>query len=380
MGNALRRLCPRGQQVGEAAASANKEESAAPAPSNNNRCSSEEGAGGGGGEIHEVAKPKLDPADFVFSGRKGEALVREPGQIQGQQFIVEECDDCDIFLLDHSAQVTVDYATNCRIFVGPCESSVFLRDCKGCSVVVACQQLRLRDCHGMDMLVHVSAGQPSIETSSGVRLGCFQYSYFSLREQLRAAGLSAWNTQWSNVHDFNHGDGTGQHWSFLPHGTGPRELGFRPASEVSSTVSAAEEAAPSVVPATWGGRPLPAGGGRRGHALAVILTPDLDAGFRLLDALAADLGSGDLVLVRTREASLTSAQVAALLGGVAVPPGAAGAPLVGLDFDGDAAALARVAAAAAATDGVAAATRLVAAGDESARSAERLFGEFAHVV
>lgn len=29
--------------------------------------------------------------------------------------------DCDIYLIDACAQVTIDNAKNCRLFVGPCE-------------------------------------------------------------------------------------------------------------------------------------------------------------------------------------------------------------------------------------------------------------------
>ena len=44
-----------------------------------------------------------------------------------------------------SATVTVDLCKRCRICIGPCESSVFLRDCEDIQIVVACQQLRTRN-------------------------------------------------------------------------------------------------------------------------------------------------------------------------------------------------------------------------------------------
>lgn len=42
--------------------------------------------------------------------------------VNGQQFIIEDCEDCDIFICDYSANVQIDYCKNCRIFVGPVES------------------------------------------------------------------------------------------------------------------------------------------------------------------------------------------------------------------------------------------------------------------
>ena len=35
--------------------------------------------------------------------------------IRGQQFIIEECENCTIYLLDHSATVSIDDCTNCRV-------------------------------------------------------------------------------------------------------------------------------------------------------------------------------------------------------------------------------------------------------------------------
>ena len=125
--------------------------------------------------------PTLKKEDFILDGLKDQTVVREPGTVKGQQFIVQDCAGCDIFLLDHSATVQIDDCTDCRIFVGPCESSVFVRDCTGCALVVACQQLRTRDCKDVRLLLYCQTA-PIIETSTRVAIGCFDFGYFSLRE------------------------------------------------------------------------------------------------------------------------------------------------------------------------------------------------------
>ena len=45
--------------------------------------------------------------------------------------------------------------------------------------------------------------QPIIESSTGVSVGCFQYNYTDLADQLRSAGLTPWNNYWSQVYDFS---------------------------------------------------------------------------------------------------------------------------------------------------------------------------------
>ena len=39
----------------------------------------------------------LDQKDFVFENRTGETLVKPPGSIDGQQFQLDGCEDCEIY-------------------------------------------------------------------------------------------------------------------------------------------------------------------------------------------------------------------------------------------------------------------------------------------
>lgn len=71
-------------------------------------------------------------------------------------------------MLDHCGQVTIDDCTNCNIFVGPTDGSVFMRDCSGCRCAVVCRQLRTRDCKDVDFLLYCRT-KPIIESSSKVR-------------------------------------------------------------------------------------------------------------------------------------------------------------------------------------------------------------------
>lgn len=70
---------------------------------------------------------------------QGETRVKLPGSVAGQQFIIDGCQDCDFYIMDACAMVTVDDCTNCRIFVGPTRSSIFLRNCAGCSCAFLCR-------------------------------------------------------------------------------------------------------------------------------------------------------------------------------------------------------------------------------------------------
>lgn len=58
----------------------------------------------------------LNSADFMVRGLVGQTVIKEPGSIRGQQFVIENCQDCDIYLLDHTAQVTDIFSHSFLIF------------------------------------------------------------------------------------------------------------------------------------------------------------------------------------------------------------------------------------------------------------------------
>ncbi len=37
-------------------------------------------------------RPKIDPKDYMLDGVKGETIGKIPGEINGQQFIVQNCE------------------------------------------------------------------------------------------------------------------------------------------------------------------------------------------------------------------------------------------------------------------------------------------------
>lgn len=267
--------------------------------------------------------PKLNPADFMLQKLKGQTIVREPGSIRGQQFIIEECEDCVILLMDHSATVSIDDCKNCSIFVGPCESSVFVRTSSHLKLVIAAQQLRTRECRDLDILLYVSAGQPVIEATSGVRLGCFEFNYFGLAEQFAAAGLNPWYSEWSNVHDFttsSASSGGAASWSFI-------QPAMIKGTELMPAALQAEEASGGkvsvlasgfVTPQTWGNRPLPVG--QSAPRLLVLLADGSHGvGFEMLDqTLGAYIAAQQVCLVRSRCVALAGKPAAAKAAAVLV--------------------------------------------------------------
>ncbi|CAF0953293.1 unnamed protein product [Adineta ricciae] len=139
--------------------------------------------------------------DFILDKLKDQTIYRLPGSINGQQFIVQNCDNCIVYVFDHTGQIQIDDCTNCRIFIGPVRGSIFIRDSTNCALATICQQFRTRDCR--DLHVYLTcASQPIIESSHNIKFGCLTLNYQHLSEQYIAAGISPWNNTWGNIHDF----------------------------------------------------------------------------------------------------------------------------------------------------------------------------------
>ncbi|KAA1336617.1 hypothetical protein F1D98_24045, partial [Escherichia coli] len=75
-------------------------------------------------------------------------FIRGPDDVQDQRVSIENCSNGAKFVIcDECDSVQIDQCTDCAFFIGPTAGSVFARNCKNCSFVVICSQLRLRDCH-----------------------------------------------------------------------------------------------------------------------------------------------------------------------------------------------------------------------------------------
>lgn len=303
-----------------------------------------------GGKPAEPEKPKrkFNKEDLMISKKEGEAIVKEAGSLDGAEFYIEECKDCDIFLLDHFACIFIDECERCRIFVGPTEAAVFVRTCTKCDFMIACQQFRSRDCQ--DCRFGLFCGtEPIIETSTNMQFGCFDFSYFTLRQQMSSAGLKLWNNKWWQIYDFNK-NADRPNWSLMPESEVPTLLRLE---ACAGAISAEEAAMDRVVPLTLGSRPRPSQ-----ESCFVVFLPDSDS--YIEEFLAAAMTAG-WALARTRCAPLPEERAKQLFAWTKepkLPAQCKGKEVTGIEVCGSGVAQA-VQALLGAREGLAKATRLV---------------------
>ncbi|XP_013390023.1 protein XRP2 [Lingula anatina] len=274
-------------------------------------------------------REKLDPKDYTIEKLSGETVGRIPGTVKGQQFIIRDNENCNIYIFDHSATIQVDDCKNCKIFMGPVKTSVFVRDCENCQIAVSCQQFRTRDCRKLDVFLHCIT-QPIIEASTGVKMACFQYSYPELEEQLKSAGLSIYNNSWSTVHDFTPVPGE-NNFSLLPEDVKIEEFLPIPTTEQFSCMKIDTNPGNSVVPVTHGSRRKPA----TESCLAVFFN-DGNSVNRVKQFISEmRTKQPGCVLIQTKEVNMQAAEAVRVFGSEAYNTVVQQGPVIGLEYNGE---------------------------------------------
>ncbi|OQS02227.1 hypothetical protein THRCLA_21472 [Thraustotheca clavata] len=245
-------------------------------------------------------KMDINPADYICRAQENTVVVRKPGSIAGQQFIIEECKQCSIFLLDHTTSVQIDQCSDCTIFVGPCTSSLFVRDCTRVTLVCIAQQFRTRDCKDMDIWLF-STTAPIIETSSQLRIGCCRSSYFALHDQLDKAKFSIWNNKWSEIFDFTP---ERNNWKPVAFTTDlwPSAVQQHLPSELLQEVGYAEDAMQSILPITHGPH------ARFSDGMVGLLCVSTGNSMVALDIAHLALTKPEIKLIQTRQFHITTKQ------------------------------------------------------------------------
>ncbi|CAD8188999.1 unnamed protein product [Paramecium octaurelia] len=145
---------------------------------------------------------KKDASKYRFYDKQDEILVKKPGEVDGEAFVLRNCVRCKIFIADFSAQILIDDCFDCQMFFAAVESSMFIRGCKRCKVITACGQFRSKKCEDIQTLLFTQS-QPIIELSVRMGFGCFRGYYPQLRQHIQKAKLNIWNNTWSDLHDFD---------------------------------------------------------------------------------------------------------------------------------------------------------------------------------
>lgn len=147
---------------------------------------------------------------------ENQILFRFVGELNGIDISVDGIKNSELYVFDISAQVQIDEASNSKILIGPCEGSVFIRNCKDCTFYIMGNQLRTRDCENCTIYLYCPT-EPVIEMSHGLKFGTWNVAYPGLKRLYEELSLDKTTNQYDKIHDFtpNHESLPPVHWALL---------------------------------------------------------------------------------------------------------------------------------------------------------------------
>lgn len=154
---------------------------------------------------------------YTYKDKKNlaEPLVKQPGEIDGQMFDIGDCENSTLVIMDNCEQVQIDQVKNCRIFIGACASSIFIRNCENCVFYTSCRQLRLREVVNSTFYIY-SMSEVHIEYSTALKFAPFNGGYPEHAKHLQAANLDPNFNLWYDIFDHNDPAKDKGNWSLLP--------------------------------------------------------------------------------------------------------------------------------------------------------------------
>ncbi|XP_043819807.1 tubulin-specific chaperone C [Dromiciops gliroides] len=157
------------------------------------------------------------PSGSGFSNRESQTLQMQAEELYQRDILLTGLTDCTIRLYGNPNTLRLTQARGCTVLCGPVSTSVFLDDCVGCVLAVACQQLRTHRTRDTRIFLQVTS-RAIVEDCSGVQFAPYSWSYPGIDRDFEGSGLDRSKNNWQIVDDFNWlARGVASpNWSILP--------------------------------------------------------------------------------------------------------------------------------------------------------------------
>ena len=131
----------------------------------------------------------------MFKERKNETLFKLPGEIDGQQFQIRDLENCSVYLLDHSSEVTITRCKGTKFFIGPVKSQAKIKNCQTCEITVVSQNISLEQITNSQINFH-SSKDPEISDCQSLTFAPYNFKYSYLKSHAEIAGILGQQSSW----------------------------------------------------------------------------------------------------------------------------------------------------------------------------------------
>lgn len=145
---------------------------------------------------------KVAPTDCNFADVSSKSLVKHAEETNEKDIALARLADCTVKIHGYPRAIHIDNLQNCKVFTGPVVGSIFMDNCKDCTFVLACQQLRIHNTTGSHFYIHVTS-KAIIEDCKNVEFAPYNWQYEGIEEHYEHSGLDKSRNSWNDVDDFN---------------------------------------------------------------------------------------------------------------------------------------------------------------------------------
>lgn len=145
---------------------------------------------------------KWDEKLFGFDSQEDKVLSLENEDLFQRDVALRNLKNCTIGLRGVMGTLHLTNLDSCIVLTGPVTSSVFIEKCTNCTVVAACQQLRMHTSNKCDIYLHVTS-KGIVEDCSNIRTAPYNLTYEDLEKHFNMSCLDRNSNNWDRLDDFN---------------------------------------------------------------------------------------------------------------------------------------------------------------------------------
>ncbi|XP_018326366.1 tubulin-specific chaperone C isoform X1 [Agrilus planipennis] len=109
---------------------------------------------------------------------------------------------CTIKIFGNPSTLHMSKMVECIVLSGPVSTSIFANNCRNCTFVVACQQLRLHSSQSVQIYLHVTS-RAIIEDCKDISFAPYNLKYNNIEQDFEDSGLNKEKNNWTAIDDFN---------------------------------------------------------------------------------------------------------------------------------------------------------------------------------
>ncbi|XP_047507495.1 tubulin-specific chaperone C isoform X2 [Pieris napi] len=150
----------------------------------------------------KIDSNKWDEKLFGYDSKENEVLSIGNEELYQRDVALRNLKNCTVVLCGVMATLHLTNLESCIILSGPVTSSVFVDKCNNCTIVTACQQLRMHTSTKCDIYLHVTS-KGIIEDCTQIRTAPYNFNYDDLEKHFNMSSLDKNSNNWNTLDDFN---------------------------------------------------------------------------------------------------------------------------------------------------------------------------------